>query len=178
MARESSEDEVIVGVDTLEAEQTRRRKIEHIEICLQEDVQCRRSAMFDHVHLIHKALPEIDRDAIDLTTEFLGLRANAPLVIAAMTGGHPDTTEINRRLAEAAEELRIPIGVGSQRAAIEDASLEETFKVVRDAAPSVPVIANIGATHVDFALSAVEMIEADILAIHLNPLQELSLIHI
>jgi len=155
-----------------ESSLTRRRKMEHIEICLDEDVQCRRSTMFEHISFIHNALPEINKDKIDLTTNFLGLRAYAPIVIAAMTGGHPKTYEINKKLAEAAEELRIPIGVGSQRAAIEDPSLADTFRVVRESAPSVPVIANIGATHVYSALDAVEMIDADILAIHLNPLQE------
>ncbi len=152
--------------------QTRRRKIEHIDICLQEDVQCRRPTMFDEISFIHRALPEIDKSAIDLRTNFLGLRADAPIVIAAMTGGHPQTYDINKRLAQAAEELRIPIGVGSQRAAVEDPSLASTFKVVRECAPSCPVIANIGATHVEVAPEAVEMIDADILAIHLNPLQE------
>ncbi len=163
---DTSEDELT------EASMTRRRKIEHIEICLEEDVQCRRSTMYEHISFIHNALPEIDKDKIDLTTNFLGLRAYAPVVIAAMTGGHPKTYEINKKLAEAAEELRIPIGVGSQRAAVEDPSLADTFRVVRESAPSVPVIANIGATHVDVAPDAVEMIDADILAIHLNPLQE------
>ncbi|MHA2380188.1 MAG: type 2 isopentenyl-diphosphate Delta-isomerase [Candidatus Thorarchaeota archaeon] len=158
--------------DHSEASLTRRRKIEHIEICLEEDVQTRVSTMLEHVNFIHNALPEIDKDKIDLTTNFLGLRANAPLVIAAMTGGHPKTYDINRKLAEAAEMLRIPIGVGSQRAAVEDPSLADTFRVVREKAPSVPVIANIGATHVKAAPSAIEMIDADILAIHLNPLQE------
>jgi isopentenyl-diphosphate delta-isomerase len=128
--------------------------------------------MLEDVKLVHNALPEINKDAIDLTVNFLGLHASAPIVIAAMTGGHPDTLEINRRLAEAAEELRIPIGVGSQRAAVEDESLADTFRIVREVAPSVPVIANIGATHVDVAPSAVEMIDADVLAVHLNPLQE------
>jgi isopentenyl-diphosphate delta-isomerase len=89
-----------------------------------------------------------------------------------MTGGHPKTFDINKRLAEAAEELRVAIGVGSQRAAIEDPSLANTFSIVRETAPSVPVIANIGATHVNYASDAIEMIDADILAIHLNPLQE------
>jgi isopentenyl-diphosphate delta-isomerase len=158
--------------ETSEASLTRRRKIEHIEICLDEDVQSRRSTMYEHISFIHNALPEIDKDKIDLTTNFLGLRAHAPLVIAAMTGGHPKTYEINKKLAGAAEELGIPIGVGSQRAAVEDPSLADTFRVVRESAPSVPVIANIGATHVDVAPEAVEMIDADILAIHLNPLQE------
>ncbi|MGY5875135.1 MAG: alpha-hydroxy-acid oxidizing protein, partial [Candidatus Thorarchaeota archaeon] len=102
----------------IEADMTKRRKIEHIEICLREDVQCRVPTMFEDIHFIHNALPEIDKDAIDLTTNFLGLRASAPIVIAAMTGGHPETYDINKRLAEAAEELRIPIGVGSQRAAV------------------------------------------------------------
>ncbi|TFF95205.1 type 2 isopentenyl-diphosphate Delta-isomerase [Candidatus Thorarchaeota archaeon] len=155
-----------------EAEQTRRRKIEHIEICLQEDVQCKQSTMFEHIGFVHNALPEIDKNDIDLTTNFFGLRAEAPVVIAAMTGGHPETLEINRRLAEAAEEMRIPIGVGSQRAALEDPSLIDTFKIVRESAPSIPVIANIGATHVESAPQAVEMIDADVLAIHLNTLQE------
>ncbi|UCH05132.1 MAG: type 2 isopentenyl-diphosphate Delta-isomerase [Candidatus Thorarchaeota archaeon] len=172
MVREEPTIDDLSGDDDSEAALTRRRKIEHIEICLEEDVQTRVSTMFEHVEFIHNALPEIDKDKIDLTTNFLGLRANAPIVIAAMTGGHPRTYDINRKLAEAAEMLRIPIGVGSQRAAIEDPSLADTFRVVREKAPSVPVIANIGATHVEAAPAAIEMIDADILAIHLNPLQE------
>ncbi|TXT55356.1 MAG: Isopentenyl-diphosphate delta-isomerase [Candidatus Thorarchaeota archaeon] len=155
-----------------EASLTKRRKIEHIEICLDEDVQCRRSTMFEDIKLLHNALPEINKDTIDLTTNFFGLRADYPIVIAAMTGGHPETYKINQRLAEAAEELKIPIGVGSQRSGLENPDLADTFKVVRDCAPTVPVIANIGATHVNLAAEAVSMVEADILAIHLNPLQE------
>ncbi len=170
--REETTNDAFDDADTSEASLTKRRKIEHIEICLDEDVQCQRSSMFEHISFIHNALPDIDKDKIDLTTNFLGLRADAPIVIAAMTGGHPKTLTINERLAKAAEELGIPIGVGSQRAAVEDPSLADTFRVVRECAPSVPVIANIGATHVDAAPAAIEMIEADILAIHLNPLQE------
>ncbi len=158
--------------DASEASMTRRRKIEHIEICLDEDVQCQRTTMFEDIEFVHNALPEIDRDLIDLTTNFFGLRAGAPLIIAAMTGGHPQTKSVNMKLASAAEELGLPIGVGSQRAAVEDESLVDTFRIVRETAPSVPVIANIGATHVDVAPDAISMIEADILAIHLNPLQE------
>ena len=154
------------------ASMTSRRKIEHIEICLDEDVQCRTSAMFEDIEFVHNALPEIDMEKIDLTTNFFGLKASAPLVIAAMTGGHPHTHGINESLAMAAEELGLPIGVGSQRAAVEDPSLADTFRIVRERAPSVPVIANIGATHVKAAPDAVSMIDADILAVHLNPLQE------
>ena len=155
-----------------EALLTKQRKMEHIEICLDEDVQYSIPTMFNDIEFIHNALPEIDKDAIDLTTNFLGLRASAPIVIAGMTGGHPETLAINKRLAQAAELLRLPIGVGSQRSAIENPELADTFRIVRDEAPSVPIIANIGATHVDSALQAIEMIEADVLAIHLNPLQE------
>jgi len=155
-----------------EASMTRRRKIEHIEICLDENVQCQTSTMFEDIDFVHNSLPEIDKDKIDLTTNFFGLKASAPLIIAAMTGGHPHTLGINERLAIAAEELGLPIGVGSQRAAVEDPSLADTFRIVRERAPSVPVIANIGATHVKDAPDAVAMIDADILAVHLNPLQE------
>ena len=158
--------------DSSAASLTRRRKIEHIEICLDEEVQCLRSTMFEDIDFVHNALPEIDKDRIDLTVNFFGFRAGAPLIIAAMTGGHPQTKSVNMKLASAAEELGLPIGVGSQRAAVEDESLVDTFKIVRETAPSVPVIANIGATHVNAAPDAVSMIEADILAVHLNPLQE------
>lgn len=158
--------------DALESSLTQRRKIEHIEICLDEDVQCRRSTMFEDIELIHNALPNLDKEKIDLTSNFFGFRAAAPLVIAAMTGGHPKTKGINEKLAAAAEELGVPIGVGSQRAAIESPLLEDTFKIVRTTAPSVPVLANVGATHVEYAQDAVSMIEADLLAVHLNPLQE------
>jgi len=155
-----------------EASMTRRRKIEHIEICLDENVQCQTSTMFEDIEFIHNSLPEIDKEKIDLTTNFFGLKASAPLIIAGMTGGHPHTLGINERLAIAAEELGLPIGVGSQRAAVEDPSLVDTFRIVRERAPSVPVIANIGATHIKDAPDAVAMIDADILAVHLNPLQE------
>ncbi len=172
MTHEESRTGADVSEDDVESIQTRRRKMEHIEICLDEDVQYEIGTMFDDIQFIHNALPEIDKDEIDLTTNFLGLRAAAPIIIAGMTGGHPETLAINKRLAEAAEELRLPIGVGSQRSAIENPSLADTFRVVREYAPSVPIIANIGATHVDVASKAIEMIDADILAIHLNPLQE------
>ncbi|TFF91103.1 type 2 isopentenyl-diphosphate Delta-isomerase [Candidatus Thorarchaeota archaeon] len=158
--------------DISESSLTKRRKIEHIEICLEEDVQCRRTTLFEDIDFVHSALPDIDKGKIDLTSNFFGFRASAPLVIAAMTGGHPKTKGINEKLAAAAEELGLPIGVGSQRAAVEDPSLDDTFKIVRDTAPSVPVLANIGATHVEYAQEAVSMVEADILAVHLNPLQE------
>ena len=101
----------------------------------------------------------------------------APLIIGAMTGGHPEVKEINVRLAEAASELGIALGVGSQRAALEDQSLEDTFSAVRDAAPDIPIIGNIGAVQLKRSGPEVlerlaEMIDADAVAVHLNFLQE------
>ncbi len=158
---------------------TENRKFEHIHICLEKDVQARGlKTGFEDVHLIHKALPEINREKVDIRTSILGHRLSAPILIEAMTGGTKEATKINATLAEVAEEMGIGMGVGSQRAAIENPKLEETFKVVREKAPSTFLIANIGAPQLvkgygpKEVLKAVEMIEADALAIHLNALQE------
>jgi len=98
-------------------------------------------------------------------------------MICAMTGGHPDVASINLHLGQAASELGIAIGVGSQRAALEDCSLEKTFSIVRDAAPDVPVIGNIGAVQLkrsgpEIIERLADMIDADAIAVHLNFLQE------
>ncbi len=126
---------------------------------------------------MHRALPEIDEDEIDTSCRFLGRELNAPFMICAMTGGHPDVMSINLHLAQAASELGIAMGVGSQRAALEDSSLEETFSVVREAAPNVPVIGNIGAVQLKRSGPKIierlaDMIDADAIAVHLNFLQE------
>ncbi len=136
------------------------------------------STGFEDVHFIHQALPEIDRDKIHLNTEVFHHTFSAPILVGAITGGTHQATKINRCIAEAVEELRLGMGVGSQRAAIEEAKLEPTYRIVRERAPSAFLIANIGAPQlvqgygVKEAEKAVEMIEADALAIHLNPLQE------
>ncbi len=135
---------------------------------------------FDDISLVHRALPELDEDDIDTSCRFLGRDLNAPFMICAMTGGHPDVTSINLRLAQAASELGIAMGVGSQRAALEDPSLEETFSLVRDAAPNVPIIGNIGAVQLKRSGPEISeiierlagMIDADAIAVHLNFLQE------
>jgi len=134
-------------------------------------------AGFSDVFLVHNALPECNMDNIKLSTRFLGHKIESPLFIAAMTGGHPGTIEVNRRLARAAEKFGLGIGVGSQRAALEDPSLENTFSVVRDEAPDAFVVANIGIVQLrdhglKWAERAIEMIDADAIAIHLNFLQE------
>ncbi|MEK6977393.1 MAG: type 2 isopentenyl-diphosphate Delta-isomerase [Candidatus Hydrothermarchaeota archaeon] len=154
------------------------RKLDHILISMEKDVQSRKGNGFKEITFVHRALPEIDKEEIDLSVDFFGRRIKAPIVIAGMTGGHEKALEINRNLALAAQEMGIPMGVGSQRAALEDPSLVPTYSVARDAAPDAFIIANIGA--VQFASGyglkeaerAVDMIGANALAVHLNPLQE------
>jgi isopentenyl-diphosphate delta-isomerase len=153
------------------------RKADHIRVCLEEDVRFRKDNGFARYELPHRALPEIDRGDVDLSTEFLGKRLKAPLIIEAMTGGFRGAETINANLAAAAERAGIAMGVGSQRAGLEDPSLAYTYKV-RDVAPGILLLGNLGAAQVaqhgaDWAVRAVEMIGADGLAIHLNPAQEL-----
>ncbi len=163
-------------------EETVNRKYDHIKITLNEDVTYRGRCrdIYSSIRLIHQALPLLSYSDIDTSIEFLGHRLRAPLMITGMTGGHRDVTEINRALAEVAEETGIAIGVGSQRAMIEKREPEilRSYRVVRETAHSVPVIGNIGANtlpsisldDIDYIVS---YIEADALAIHLNPGQEL-----
>lgn len=156
--------------------QTSSRKLDHIRICSQEQVE-QGDPGFQGVHLVHNALPECDMAGIHTGVRFLGHQFGSPLFIAAMTGGHPETVVINQRLAQAAERFNLGMGVGSQRAALENPDLEGTFAVVRDMAPSAFICANIGIVQlrdhgIEWADRAVEMIRADALAVHLNFLQE------
>jgi isopentenyl-diphosphate delta-isomerase len=155
---------------------TSSRKMDHIRICLERPVETE-ARPFDDLMLIHKALPEIDEADIDMSCRFLGRRINAPIMIAAMTGGHPDTREINVNLAMAAQEIGVALGLGSQRAALEDSQQVETFSLVRDVAPDVPIVGNIGAAQLRKSGPEVidrlaDMIDADAIAVHLNFLQE------
>jgi isopentenyl-diphosphate delta-isomerase len=156
--------------------QTSRRKIEQLQICAEKEVEVGGNCFAD-VKLVHAALPEIDKEAIDLKTEFLGFSFQYPIMIASMTGGHPETKRINKVLAEAAETLGVGMGVGSQRAALEGTEHEDSFRVVRDVAPDSFIYANLGAPQVkEYGVEGVkrviEMIGADAIAIHLNFLQE------
>jgi isopentenyl-diphosphate delta-isomerase len=158
--------------------QTEKRKLSHLQTTLHQDVQSRTPTGFDDVRLIHKPLPEVDRDEIDLSAELFGHKMKAPLIIESMTGGTPLAAKINRTLAKVAEALGIGMGVGSQRAAIEDDRLAYTFAVAREVAPSIPLFANLGCAQIvrddgiDRAKKAVDMIKATGLFIHLNALQE------
>lgn len=155
------------------------RKDDHILYSLLSASQySRKTAWFEYVDLVHVAAPEIDFSDVSLSTEFLGFKLTAPLLIAGMTGGTPLAKKLNEIFARAAEELGVALGVGSQRVALESPETRETFSVVREVAVSVPVIANIGASQLvegigfDAVESLVEMVDADALAVHLNPLQE------
>jgi len=160
---------------------TQSRKEEHVEICAKEAVQ-HRQRFWDEVHLVHCALPEVDLKDIDLSTTLFGKRLEAPIIVAAMTGGYPGARELNARLAEAAAGCGVGLGLGSQRAALEKPELEDTFSVVRKF--GVPlVLGNIGAPQLirqkgqgPLALEdlkrAKEMVGADVVAVHLNFLQE------
>jgi isopentenyl-diphosphate delta-isomerase len=155
---------------------TASRKLDHLRICLERNIERGRTG-FSDVRLVHDALPECDLNFINPGTEFLGHTLSSPLFIAAMTGGHPETKEVNRTLARVADEAGIGMGVGSQRAALENPALADTFSVVREEAPRAFLVANIGAVQLrdyglEWAEKAVEMIEADALAVHLNFLQE------
>ena len=155
---------------------TSGRKLDHLRICLERNIE-RGDPGFSDIRLVHSALPECDLDFIETRTEFLGYTFEAPLFIAGMTGGHPGTKEVNRLLARAAAEHGIGMGVGSQRAALENAALEDTFSVVREEAPKAFLVGNIGAVQlrdhgIEWAERAAAMIDADAIAVHLNFLQE------
>jgi isopentenyl-diphosphate delta-isomerase len=155
---------------------TSSRKREHLDICAGMDVE-RGASGFQDVRLVHSALPECNLAAINTDTRFLSQRLSSPLFIAGMTGGHPDTHEVNRRLALAAARYDIGMGVGSQRAALENPELEGSFTIVREAAPKAFLCANLGVVQLrdhgaEWADRAVEMIDAQAICIHLNPLQE------
>jgi len=161
------------------AEKTGKRKAEHIRISLNQSVQSKeKTTGFEDVHFIHKALPEVDKQKIDLTTTVFNHKFSAPLIVGAITGGTAEATKINATIAEAVEELGLGMGVGSQRAAIENKKSEKTFAIARKKAPNAFLIANIGGVQlvngygIKELRKAIKMIDADAIAIHLNSLQE------
>jgi len=154
-----------------------KRKLDHLRICMDEDVRGKLTTGLERYRLRHCALPELDLQNIDLGTRFLGKRLRAPLLISAMTGGTARARKINFNLAKAAQSLGIAMCVGSQRAAIDYPRQAATYQV-RSVAPDILLFANLGAVQLNngYGLQecrrAVEMIGADALVLHLNPLQE------
>lgn len=157
--------------------QISERKSDHIRINLEEDVRSGLTTGLEKYRFIHRALPELNLDEIDLSQEIFGRRVAAPILISSMTGGTNQAGEINHTLAAAAQHTGIAMGLGSQRVALEHPELAPTFQV-RRAAPDILLLANLGAVQLNYRFGiehcrrAVEMIEADALILHLNPLQE------
>lgn len=154
------------------------RKTEHIRICLEEHVEgVNKSTGMEGISFIHNALPEIDFQEIELDTHFLGKTLKAPFLVSSMTGGTKLAGSINQHLAEAAEKRGWAIGLGSTRALLEGDTHKESF-LIRKFAPSVPLIANIGAVQFNYGYGLeacqriVDLTEADALVMHLNSLQE------
>lgn len=163
---------------TTTSAQTQTRKADHLRICLEEDVQCQQTTNgLERYRFTHCCLPEINRNEISLSTAFLGKQLAAPLLISSMTGGTDLAGIINHRLAEVAQHYKIAMGVGSQRVAVEHPQVASTF-AVRSHAPDILLFANLGAVQLnyDYGLDecrrVVDILAADALILHLNPLQE------
>jgi len=154
-----------------------QRKADHIKINLEQDVRSALTSGLENYRFVHEALPELDLNRVDTTLSLFGKPLAAPILISSMTGGTAEAEAINLRLAEAAQECGIVMGVGSQRAAIENPEQAKTFQV-RRVAPDILLFANLGAVQfnygygIDQCRRAVDMIQADALILHLNPLQE------
>lgn len=165
------------------SKETENRKLEHINICLSNDVEFKsKTAGFKEIELIHQSLPELNYQEIDMKINFMDYHFDYPILINAMTGGHPESVKINKALAQIASEFNIPMEVGSQRAGIENEDLIKTYRIAREAsqyaAGEIFLIGNIGGGQLvkEYGLEEVkkciEMIDANALAIHINPLQE------
>ncbi len=157
---------------------TESRKAEHIRINLEKDVQFPRlTTGLENYRFLHHALPEINLNDVDSTVTLFGKKLSAPILISSMTGGTRMAHNINQNLAEAAQATNIAMGLGSQRAAIEDSTLAYSYQV-RSIAPDILLFANVGAVQLNYGYGvtqcqrAVDMVEADALILHFNVLQE------
>jgi isopentenyl-diphosphate delta-isomerase len=154
------------------------RKSDHIKINLEQDVRSGLTSGLERFHFIHEALPELDLEKVDTSISVFGKLLSAPILISSMTGGTELAGEINQRLAQAAQACGVAMGVGSQRAALEEPQQTPTFSITRKVAPDILLFANLGAVQLNYEYGidqcrrAVEMIQADALILHLNPLQE------
>ena len=161
-----------------ETPSTESRKQDHIRINLQEDVQFPRiSTGLERYRLTHQAVPELSLHDVDTSLRVFGKRLGSPILMSSMTGGTETARRINRHLAAAAQKHGIAMGLGSQRAAIEDESLASTFQI-RQIAPDILLFANLGAVQLNYGYGieecrkAIDMVAADALILHFNVLQE------
>jgi isopentenyl-diphosphate delta-isomerase len=154
-----------------------QRKADHIKINLEQDVHSALTSGLEKYHFVHEALPELDLNRIDTTLSLFDKKLNSPILISSMTGGTAEAQTINLRLAETAQECGVAMGVGSQRTAIENPERAPSFQV-RRVAPDILLFANLGIVQfnygydIDQCRKAVDMIQANALILHLNPLQE------
>lgn len=156
------------------------RKAEHLKLCASNAVAFKaKTNGFEFYDFVHDASTEIDIAQIDISTDFFGSKISAPFLISCMTGGTNETDNINLRLASVANRLNIPLGIGSQRYALNSDLRKNNFKEIRKTAGSIPILSNIGAAQVCNEKSTssfqkiVDDVEASAIVIHLNPLQEL-----
>lgn len=164
----------------IQKNQTSKRKKEHLTLSLNADVGFKsKTTGFENYDFIHSAITEVEIEKISFGIKFFKKRISYPFLISCMTGGTEEAENINAQLAVAAEELNIPIGVGSQRQALENENFRNTYDVIRKNAKSVPVLGNLGAAElvklksIDSIKMLIDLIQADAFVIHLNPLQEM-----
>jgi len=155
------------------------RKKDHVNLCVNEDVDYRTPTGFEMYYFRHNALPEVNLDDVILESTLLGRPFSFPLFISSMTGGYTDAGQINAQIARFCEKNRLPFGVGSQRALLDHPEEAKSFSVVREEAPTAFIAANIGGAQLvnglneDEILILTEAIDANAIIVHLNPLQEL-----
>ena len=159
---------------------TSQRKKEHIDLCLNDDVSFKeKTTGFERYDFEHYAITEIDISKINFRSKFFNKKVDYPFLISCMTGGTSKAEDINTQLSIAANELNIPLGVGSQRQALENTDYHKSYKIIRNNAPKIPILGNIGASQIsafknfDKVKYLVDLVEADVMVVHANPLQEL-----
>lgn len=158
------------------SQETEKRKKEHLKLALSTQAQVGTNGL-ERYKFIHNSLPEIDFDKIDTSIVFLKKKVQYPFFISCMTGGILEGGKLNKNLSLAAEKYKICLGIGSQRAAIENPALE-IFYNIRNYAPTIPILANVGLVQLNYGfkvkefMRCVEMINADALVVHINPMQE------
>ncbi|NHJ46508.1 MAG: type 2 isopentenyl-diphosphate Delta-isomerase [Asgard group archaeon] len=162
------------------AEDTSTRKQDHSDICCNytQEIEMSKVTGFEDIEFVHKALPEIDFEEIDTSTTFLKHKFEYPILISSITGGTEKAKKINKQLAQLVEKYGIGMGVGSQRVAIEDIKYKDSFTEIRKFAPNSFIASNLGAVQLNYDFSKehvqeiIDMISANALILHLNPLQE------
>lgn len=155
------------------------RKQDHLSLCLDDDVAMKASTGLERYAFWHEALPDCRPEDVDLSCEFLGRRFSAPILVSSMTGGMEQGARINASLGAACQAVGLPMGLGSQRIALERPEARASFEAAREAGPEAFILGNLGAVQfnhglpIEAAQAAVEMVQANALYLHLNPLQEL-----